>query len=132
SAAIASKAVVLPAGRRPIGLLKVLTMGQGTIGVYTRSRLESPSAFYEKIGYRNASPLRLKIESLPFLLSPGSNEVSFVLNRNETVRFVGSDNQRWCLFQTNDGRFGWLEVYDSRYIGGTGLHASDVFDGLSD
>jgi len=94
--------------------------------------VESPSAFYEKIGYRNASPLRLKIESLPFLLSPGSNEVSFVLNRNETVRFVGSDNQRWCLFQTNDGRFGWLEVYDSRYIGGTGLHASDVFDGLSD
>jgi len=93
--------------------------------------VESPSAFYEKIGHRNANPLILKIESLHFVVSPGSDEVSFVLNRNETVRFMGSDNQRWCLFQTSDGRIGWLEVYTSKYIAGTGLHASDVFDGLS-
>lgn len=92
--------------------------------------VESPRAFYEKIGYKSASPLRLKVEALPFALSPGSDEISFVLNRNESVRFVGSDNQRWCLFQTIDGRNGWLEVYDSRYIAGTGMAAPDVFDGL--
>lgn len=91
----------------------------------------TPSAFYEKIGYRNASTLKLRIESLPFVISPGSNEVSFVLNLNESVRFVGSDNQRWCLFQTDDGRNGWLEVHDYLYIGGTGLAAWDVFDGLN-
>ena len=86
---------------------------------------------YEKIGYRNANTLKLRIESLPFVISPGSNEVSFVLNLNESVRFVGSDNQRWCLFQTDDGRNGWLEVRDYLYIGGTGLAAWDVFDGLN-
>ncbi len=92
---------------------------------------ETPSAFYEKIGYRNASPLKLKIESLSFTVSPGSSDVSFVLNQGESVYFVGSDNQRWCLFQTPDGRNGWLEVYEYMYIGGTGLAAWDVFDGLN-
>ncbi|NLW02489.1 MAG: sigma-70 family RNA polymerase sigma factor [Clostridiaceae bacterium] len=93
--------------------------------------VEVPSAFYEKIGYRDAGPLKLKIESLPFTVSPGSSDVSFVLNQGESVYFVGSDNQRWCLFQTPDGRNGWLEVYDYMFIGGTGLQARDVFDGLN-
>lgn len=93
--------------------------------------VETPSAFYEKIGYRNAGFLKLKIDFLPFVVSPGSDEISFVLNRNENVRFVGSDNQRWCLFQTADGRNGWLEVNGFRDVANTGLSPTDVFDGLT-
>mgnify|MGYP000996657210 CR=1 FL=1 len=92
---------------------------------------EVPSAFYEKIGYRESRPLKLKIESLPFVVSPGSSDVSFFLGQGESVYFVGSDNQKWCLFQTPDGRNGWLEVYDYLFIGGTGLPAWDVFEGLN-
>lgn len=93
--------------------------------------VETPSAFYEKIGHSSAGLLRLKIDSLSFSVSPGSNEISFVLARDETVRFIGSDNQRWCLFQTPDGRNGWLEVKNQYYIADTGLAAWEVFDGLN-
>lgn len=93
--------------------------------------VETPSAFYEKIGYADSNLLRLKIDSLPFAVSPGSTEISFILSRDERVRFIGSDNQRWCLFRTPDGRNGWLEVKNVFYIGDTGLASWEVFDGLN-
>jgi hypothetical protein len=92
--------------------------------------IRAPKDFYHKLNYAQASPLKLKTPFLPFAKSPGSTEIAFTLNQGEEVRFVGSDNIKWCLFETTDGRRGWLEISGFWDIAGTGITAGDVFEGL--
>ncbi len=92
--------------------------------------IRSPKDFYHKLNYAQASPLKLKTPFLPFVKSPNSTEIAFTLNQGEEIRFVGSDNIKWCLFETTDGRRGWLEISGFWDIAGAGITAGDVFDGL--
>lgn len=95
------------------------------------SLIQKQKDFYQKLMYEDALPLTLMIPSLSFRTAPGSEAVAFTLEFGGEVRFVGSDNVRWCQFENNSGLKGWLEISGFWDIPEAGLPASDVFEGLN-
>lgn len=91
----------------------------------------SSKLFFEKIGYRESAPLRLKIEELAFTYGSDDDSVAFILRKDEQVRFIGCDAGGWCLFENTEGKWGWLEVDGFDEIPLAGLPAGDVFEGLN-
>jgi hypothetical protein len=63
--------------------------------------------------------------------SPTDSALAVVLHPGQKGTIVGSDDRRWCLFETEDGIKGWFAVERFSRIVGTHKRASDVFDGLS-
>lgn len=91
---------------------------------------QSPTAFHEKIQYKDSKPLKLLIPELPFTKEPGVDSIEFVLKKDETVWFMGCDNNNWCRFETADGRQGWLQITGFRDISLAGITAGEAFEGL--
>ena len=93
--------------------------------------VQLPQAFYEKIRYKDSTPLKLIIPELPFTKDPGGNAIAFVLKQGETAWFMGCDNNNWCRFETEDGSKGWLEITGFSDIPLAGITAGEAFEGLS-
>jgi hypothetical protein len=68
--------------------------------------------------------------NLALQTSPTDTTLAILLHPGDKGTIVGSDDQRWCLFQTESGIKGWFAVERFSNIVGTHRRATDVFDGL--
>ncbi len=71
------------------------------------------------------------LTSLPLNTSPTNSQIITTLKKDEAVKITGCDDIMWCVVEKANGVKGWFAVEDFDSIIGTGLHAQEVFSGLS-
>jgi len=86
-------------------------------------------SFHEQDLYPMNDEVRL-LRSLSLQTSLADTTTALVLKVGDVVTISASDDRRWCLVKTSDGRSGWFAVDNYSEIVGTGHAAFEVFDGL--
>lgn len=124
--------------------------GDGKVSTLTRSKLLQTwfyKDYYELDGrhmlvhikqdwygtpsYMEATPLKVLVSSLSFYEAPGSSRISLTVKKDDEVFLLGSDEEKWCLFGTRDGKKGWLELTGFNTVTKLNKSADEVFAGLS-
>jgi SH3-like domain-containing protein len=73
----------------------------------------------------------MKIEiQLKLYKNRGDSAPSVLINKSQTVKIIGTDNNEWCLIKTANDTKGWIAVDKYNIIRNNGLEAWEVFDGL--
>ncbi len=71
------------------------------------------------------------LTALPLQISPLNSKIITNLNKGEIAKIIGCDDIAWCVIEKSDGVHGWFAVENFDIVKGVGLHAGDVFLGLS-
>jgi hypothetical protein len=83
----------------------------------------------EKDFYEMKHPLSLTLKTeLSLKKSPSDTTTVGFLQPGDRLIVVGTDNESWCLIETESGLRGWFAIERFRWI--NGKEVRDVFDGL--
>jgi hypothetical protein len=79
--------------------------------------------------YKMNSNVRVQ-KQLELLKSRTSSEITAVLQKDEDVIILSSDDKNWCLVENSKGEKGWFAIDNFDQIRGTNWRAQEVFEGL--
>lgn len=79
--------------------------------------------------YKMDTPVTVR-KKLSLQQSPTDSDTALVLNPGEIVIITACDNKEWCLVEKPTGEKGWFAIDNYSTVRGTGLNASDYFEGL--
>jgi hypothetical protein len=74
-------------------------------------------------------PVFLK-HSLKLYTNQNSRKQYFTLGEGETVKIIGTDDEKWCLIQCPNGKKGYIEIKDFSFVMNENLDAREIFAGL--
>lgn len=73
----------------------------------------------------------MAISELTVVKSPADPQEAFTISPGETITIKDTDDREWCSVVNSKGETGWFAVDGFDIIRDTGLHANEVFEGLS-
>jgi len=79
--------------------------------------------------YKTDSPVFLKQE-LKIFEKRDEKSNYIILKPFTYANIIGTDDKKWCLIKTIDGRKGWFYVENYFYVNGTGILDYNIFHGL--
>lgn len=71
------------------------------------------------------------IREITLVKSPTDPQEAFTISPGESVTIKDTDDREWCSVVNSKGETGWFAVDEFDMIRGSGLRASEIFDGLS-
>ncbi len=71
------------------------------------------------------------LAELPLQTSSLNSKIITTLQKGEVAKIVGCDDIAWCVIKKSDGVDGWFAVENFDMVKDVGMHAQDVFLGLS-
>ena len=71
------------------------------------------------------------IRELTLVKSPEDPAKAFTISPGESVTIKDTDDREWCSVLNSKGETGWFAVDNFDVIRDSGLHANEVFEGLS-
>ncbi|MDO8685195.1 MAG: YARHG domain-containing protein [Clostridiales bacterium] len=70
------------------------------------------------------------VKDLTLQKDPMDSGAALIIKAGEYATILASDDVEWCLVEDSKGGRGWFAVEKYSIIKGTGMHASEVFEGL--